>query len=112
MPDVQVDRTRVLIAGHSGGGSTAPYVATNDELYASYAVLHGGVFAGGLGKHAVRGWFSTGDQDPLRPPPGVQKAASDAREAGIGSVEYRVFHEGHEMGAEEIEAVVRWWLEG
>ena len=29
MPGVRLDPTHVLIAGHSGGGSTAPYVATN-----------------------------------------------------------------------------------
>jgi len=31
MPGVRIDPAHVLIAGHSGGGSTAPYVATNEE---------------------------------------------------------------------------------
>ena len=110
MPEVMVDTTRVLIAGHSGGGSTAPYVASNTEPATAFAVLHGGVFPGGLGPRRVRGWFSTGDSDLLRPSGGVQRAAEDTRRAGFSDVVYREFHEGHEVGPEEVAALITWWL--
>lgn len=109
MPGVVVDGTHTIIVGHSGGASTAPYVASVDDLYGAFAVLHGGVFVGGLGPRRPRGWFSTGDQDPIRPPAGVQSAADSARGIGLG-VELHVFHEGHDVGAEERRAVIAWWL--
>jgi predicted esterase len=111
MPHVQVDTSRTLVAGHSGGGSSAPYVASVDDFYTAFAVLHGGVFAGGLGPRRVRGWLSTGEADVIRPPAGVQSAAAVLRNAGF-SVEYHEFHEEHGVGAEEVEALVRWWLHG
>jgi poly(3-hydroxybutyrate) depolymerase len=109
MEGVVVDRAHVLIAGHSGGGSTAPYVATNDETYAAFAVLHGGVLPGGLGGRTVRGWFSTGDADSMRTPLAVQEAADLLRARGL-AIEYRVFHEGHEVREQEVAALVQWWL--
>jgi predicted esterase len=112
MPGVQIDLARVLIAGHSGGASEAPYVASSREPYSAFAVLHGGVFATGLGPRHVRGWFSTGDADPIRPPAGVQRAAEDARKTGFGDIVYREFHEGHDVGPEEVSALVTWWLGG
>ena len=110
MAGVQIDPTRILIAGHSGGGSEAPYIASNREPYTAFAVLHGGVFATGLGPRHMRGWFSTGDADPVRPPAGVQRAADETRRAGFGDVVYREFHGGHDLGPEEIDALVGWWL--
>jgi poly(3-hydroxybutyrate) depolymerase len=111
MPGVRIDPTRTLIVGHSGGGSTAPYVASNDDFYRAFAVLHGGVFAGGLGPRRVRGWFSTGDRDPIRPFPGVEAACDDVRRVGFDPVELRTFHEGHEIGADELRELVAWWLD-
>jgi poly(3-hydroxybutyrate) depolymerase len=110
MRGVLVDTSRVLIVGHSGGGSSAPYMATNDEMYTAFAVLHGGVFPGGLGERNVRGWFSTGDADLIRPRPKVERAAEEMRLKGFNKVEYRTFPGGHEVGTEEIEALMRWWL--
>jgi predicted esterase len=110
MPGVRIDPKYVLIAGHSGGASEAPYVASNREPYTAFAVLHGGVFASGLGARHVRGWFSTGDADPLRSPAEVQRAAEDTRRAGFGDVVYREFHEGHDIGPKEVEALLTWWL--
>jgi predicted esterase len=112
MPGVRLDTTHVLIAGHSGGASTAPYVATNAEPYTAFAVLHGGVFPGGLGNREVRGWFSTGGVDPLRPPRGVQDAADSVRRRGAVDVTYREFPEGHEIGPTELRELVAWWLRG
>jgi len=41
----------VLIAGHSEGGSSALYIASNRPFFTHIAVLHGGVFPGGIGPH-------------------------------------------------------------
>jgi phospholipase/carboxylesterase len=108
--DLRVDAEHVLIVGHSGGASTAPYVATNEPLFTAFAVLHGGVFPGGFGTHRVRGWFSSGNHDPLRPADGVARAADAARSAGVGDVEMHVFEGGHEVSAAEMDALVAWWL--
>ena len=110
MPDVAVDRARVLVAGHSGGASTAPYEASVDGLYSAFAVLHGGVFVGGLGSWRPRGWFSTGTGDTLRPPQGVQEAAGQVKGVGSADVVYREFPGGHGVGHEEMRALLEWWL--
>jgi poly(3-hydroxybutyrate) depolymerase len=107
---VSVDAARTLIVGFSGGGSTAPYVASVDDFYTAFAVLHGGVFVGGLGPRRVRGWLSTGDADSWRPPSQVRESAERVRRLGFGSIVYRVYHEGHELRAEEVEELVEWWL--
>jgi poly(3-hydroxybutyrate) depolymerase len=112
MPGVRIDDARTLIAGHSGGASTAPYVASTDELYSAFAVLHGGAFPGGLGPRRVRGWFSTGDSDPLRPASRVGADASAVRAAGFDAVVFRTFKGGHDVGPEELDALMRWWLGG
>jgi len=110
MGGVVVDTAHVLIVGHSGGGSTAPYIATNDETYTAFAVLHGGVFPGGLGGRRVRAWFSTGDSDSLRTTSSVRNAADALTRRGFGDVQCRTFHEGHGVSQEEVEALVKWWL--
>ena len=112
MAGVLIDPARTLIAGHSGGGSTAPYMASVDRDFSSFAVLHGGVFAGGLGPRRTRGWFSTGDADGLRPISGVQRAAEAVGRLGFGPVVLRTFHEGHEIGDDELRELVAWWLGG
>src|SRR5256885_3949886 len=55
-----------LIAGYSGGGSSAPYIASNRPPFTHTAVLHGGVFAGGIGPRRMPAWFSTGDRKSTR----------------------------------------------
>jgi poly(3-hydroxybutyrate) depolymerase len=112
MADVHVDFARTLIVGHAGGGSTAPYVASGIGLYRAFAVLHGGVVTSSLGDRRMRGWFSTGDADTVRPPRLVERAAEEMRHAGFGSVVSRVFHEGHDVGPAEVRALVDWWLRG
>jgi predicted esterase len=104
-----LDPLHVLVAGHSGGASSAPYVATNEEPFTAFAVLHGGAFPGGFGHRSVRGWFSTGGADPIRPPSMVTRAYEASR--GPGSrYEVHVFAGGHELGAEERRALIAWWL--
>ncbi|MGH7439221.1 MAG: alpha/beta hydrolase [Polyangiaceae bacterium] len=107
---VRVDTSSTLIVGHSGGGSTAPYEASVESLYSAFAVLHGGAFVGGLGARRPRGWFSTGSGDGIRPPAMVRGAAEQIRRAGFDDVTYRDVPGGHEVGNEEVSAVVGWWL--
>jgi phospholipase/carboxylesterase len=110
MAGVRIDVEHVLVAGHSGGGSTAPYVATNDDLFTAFAVLHGGAFPGGFGSHPVRGWFSTGSADLLRSPARVRQAALDAKPAVAGQIIYREFAGGHDVSELEASELIRWWL--
>jgi predicted esterase len=110
LPDVEIDRTHVLVMGHSGGGSFAPYLASHDELYTAFASLHGGAFPGGLGKHRVRGWFSTGTEDQIRPVDGVIKAADGTRSVGFAQVEVRTYRGGHHIAQGELEDLIAWWL--
>ncbi len=110
MPGVRIDETRALVAGHSGGASSAPYLASVDPLYTAFAVLHGGVFVSGLGGRRPRGWLSTGVLDPLRPPGGVRAAAEELHVAGFSDVVYREFPGGHDIGEEELHDLLSWWL--
>ena len=109
LPGVRVDMTRVLAAGHSGGASSAPYLASHDSRFSAFAVLHGGVFPGGLGSNRIRGWFSTGDSDTLRTPESVRNAASSS--AGVtGPLTLRTFAGGHELSPPEVQGLIDWWL--
>jgi poly(3-hydroxybutyrate) depolymerase len=109
MPGVLVDRQRVLIAGHSGGASTAPYLATNDDRFSAFAILHGGVFMDGLGGRAARGWISTGEGDTLRGPQEIESHAAALRGAGY-DVTRTIFPGGHEISEAESAALMTWWL--
>jgi phospholipase/carboxylesterase len=104
-PGLRVDRERVLALGHSGGGSSAAYIATTDARFHAFAVLHGGVFAGGLGTHRVPGWFSTGTEDPLRPPAVVERAAAAAG-AHATTVTTHLYPGGHAMSEAELRDVI------
>lgn len=106
---VIVDRLRILIVGHSGGASMAPYLATNNERFSAFAILHGGVFLGGLGGHMVPGWISTGATDAMRSPGEVEGHARALRAAGF-DVKKSIFPGGHGLSAVEIEALLGWWL--
>jgi len=105
-----VDADHVLIAGYSGGGSSAPYVASNREPFTHAAVLHGGVFAGGLGPRRPRVWFSTGEQDPARPVAGVRQAADAMTKLGFQDVTVRTYPGGHALSLEEMRDLITWWL--
>jgi predicted esterase len=45
----------------------------------------------------------------MRTPLAVQEAADLLRARGL-AIEYRVFHEGHEVREQEVAALVQWWL--
>jgi predicted esterase len=107
-PD-RIDGRDALIAGHSGGGSSAPYVATRRGPFGVFAVMHGGIVPRGLGDRRVRGWFSTGAEDTLRPPAMVREAATEARAHGL-QVEYREFAGGHDLSLTERQTLIEWWF--
>jgi predicted esterase len=109
-PNVVIDSERVLAAGYSGGGSSAPYFATNERRIREFAVLHGGVFATGLGPNRVRGWFSTGEADTARSPEAVRTAAASAG-SRVGAIEVRTYPGGHELSERELTELVEWWLD-
>jgi predicted esterase len=104
------DLSSVLIVGHSGGASSAPYIATNRGPFSGFGVLHGGVFDGGLGSRRVRGWFSTGANDGLRPPGQVEQAVEATRARGFSDLTLEVFPGGHGLSSEETASLVNWWL--
>ena len=107
--DIRLDTTHVLVAGYSGGGSSAPYVASNTPSYEAFAVLHGGVFIGGIGPRRVPGWFSAGTMDPIRPAQGVMEHAQSLRAAGF-AVTYRSYASTHVVSEQELAELVEWWF--
>lgn len=96
-------------AGFSGGGSSAPYYATNDERFLAYASLHGGAFPGGMGENLAQGWFSTGEDDSARPPEMVEADAQAVADAGYPEPELRVYAGGHTLSETELDELVAWW---
>jgi len=111
IPGVHVDRAHVLIAGFSVGGGVVPYIASHEDLFTAFAVLHGHVALDGMGPRRVRGWLSTGDRDRLRPVGDIRNVADDLRRRqGFSEIETRVFRVDHTLGEEELTALVTWWL--
>lgn len=104
------DSSRVLIAGFSAGGSSAPYIASNQLLFTHTAVLHGGVFPGGIGPRRVPAWFSTGEDDRYRSVALVQESASALSALGFSSVTFRAYPGGHELSEDELRGLIDWWL--
>jgi predicted esterase len=109
--DWSLDSEDVLAMGFSGGGSSAPYLGTNDPLFTGFAVLHGGSFPGGFGDNIIPGWYSTGEDDEARSPAFVQAEVAAAEAAGFTDITYTTFPGGHTMGQAELEAMVQWWLD-
>jgi len=105
-----IDASRVLIAGYSGGGSSAPYIGSNRAPFTHMAVLHGGVFPGGIGPRRMPAWFSTGEQDPYRPVALVKEAAAGLSALGFGGVTFRAYPGGHELSDAELRDLIGWWL--
>jgi poly(3-hydroxybutyrate) depolymerase len=108
-PHLSVDPEHVLAAGHSGGGSSAAYLGTTEPRVRAFAVLHGGVFAGGLGTSQARAWFSTGSEDALRPPVVMERAAAATR-SHTSEVTTHVYPGGHGLSADELSELIAWWL--
>jgi predicted esterase len=111
LPGVRVDRARVLIAGFSVGGNVAVSLASHEDLFSAFAVLHGHVELNGLGPRRVRGWLSAGDRDRIRTVEQIRRLADHlTRGAGFPEVETRAFRADHTLGDEELAALVAWWL--
>jgi poly(3-hydroxybutyrate) depolymerase len=49
LPDLRVDRSHVLIAGFSVGGAVAARLASQEDVFTAFAVLHGHVSTDALG---------------------------------------------------------------
>ncbi len=107
---VDLDEGRFFGTGFSGGGSSAPYMATNDGRFNAYGVLHGGAFPDGFGDNAVVGWFSTGEDDDARDPDHVQDQADDVTKAGYPEPEVHIYPGGHSISEAERSEVIDWWL--
>jgi poly(3-hydroxybutyrate) depolymerase len=103
-----VEADRIVTAGFSGGGSSAPYHASLDGRFTGFGSLHGGVFPTGLGDNEVRGWFSTGEDDTLRPPDMVQDDAKGLQLYGWTDVTVEIFAGGHNVSTEERGAFLDW----
>ena len=111
LPDLRIDPQQVLIAGFSVGGGAASFLATQEDAFTAFAVLHGHVTADRLGPRRVRGWLSTGDRDRSRSPAAMKTLADDLRLRGrFPEIEMRVFAGDHTLGEEELSALVSWWL--
>lgn len=106
-----LDQSKVLIAGFSGGASLAACVASRYPEFGAFAVLHGGVFPDGLGTHRVRGWFSTGHEDLIRDSAQVRGAMAATQVAGFDDLVFREFSGGHGLSSAELGALVEWWLD-
>ncbi len=107
---VSFDSAHVMTAGFSAGGSSAPYISTNDGRFTHYAILHGGVFTGGLGDNIIPGWLSTGDTDTLRTTEMYEGYYDELEAAGFTDLTYNVYTEGHEINSDERSELIYWWL--
>lgn len=110
-PDFEFDRSQVLVAGFSAGGSSAPALASREEPFTAFAILHGGLVANTIGGRRVRGWLSTGQSDPVRGPTELNQTASSLRGQGFTELEVQTFSGAHMLFDPEIEAMLRWWLD-
>lgn len=108
--NVVVDTAHILAAGHSAGGYTAPYYATNKSEFTGFATLHGGFFLGGFGSRIIPAWLSTGTQDTLATVEGMQISATRLEQAGFNRVQLTNFDGDHGLNPPEARALVEWWL--
>lgn len=108
--DVRIDRQHVLIAGFSVGGGAASVIASREDAFSAFAVLHGHVPTEALGTRRVRGWLSAGDRDRQRPPPVVRALANELKGLRFPEIETRMFASDHTLSDEELSALVAWWL--
>ena len=111
LPGVEVDRSRVLVAGFSAGGGLAAHLGTHEDVFTALAVLHGHVLVDILGPRRVRAWLSAGDRDRVRSVAQVRTTVDELeRRAGFREVSAPVFRAGHALGDDELAALVAWWL--
>jgi len=109
--NVGFDPSYKMAAGFSGGGSSAPYFATREAGFTHFAILHGGVFVGGLGSNKIRGWLSTGDSDTTRTPDMMRSYYYVLVAAGFTDLMLNFYSGGHSLLSDEISALIDWWLD-
>ncbi len=107
--NVYEDANHMLTAGFSAGGSYTAYLATNDDRFTHFAVLHGGIFSGGFGDEKPRAWLSTGEDDTLRIPDELSLYESTLQGLGF-DVTYNVYSGGHTISSTEKDQLMSWWL--
>lgn len=106
---VQIDSTKILTAGWSGGGWFASYYATNNSICTSYAVLHGGVTLDNIGPNIIPGFFSSGEDDGICSPPYVKWFENELKRKGYPTI-FQVFPGDHFIHEQERETLINWWL--
>jgi poly(3-hydroxybutyrate) depolymerase len=112
LPGVRVDRARALIAGFSVGGGAAAFLASHEDFFGAFAVLHGHVTLDDLGPRRVRGWLSTGDHDHVRTVVQITTVADVLKQRrGFFEIETRTFPGDHMLGEQELASLVKWWLQ-
>jgi len=112
LPGVRIDRAHVLIAGFSVGSGAAFYIASREDLFTAFAILHGHVVTDAIGPRRIRGWLSTGDRDRLRTGESMRATADHLlRVAGFSDIETRVFLVDHALREAELTSLVEWWLQ-
>ena len=108
---VRIDRAHVLIAGFSVGSGAAFSIASREDLFTAFAILHGHVVTDAIGPRRIRGWLSTGDRDRLRTGESMRATADHLlRVAGFSDIETRVFLVDHALREAELTSLVEWWL--
>lgn len=110
MAAVTFSETKVMAAGHSGGGSSTAYISTNEARFTHFAILHGNVFISGFGDYKPKGWVSTGDNDTEFTDSYVQSSIVDPLQDAGFSVTYNIYSGEHILIEDEKAELIDWWL--
>lgn len=110
--DLTWNGTDMIAVGVSAGGSSAAFIATNDNSFSHFAVMHGGIFYGGFGANTPGAWFSTGSSDTLRSPSHVKSFVNLLNQVAYpGEIIYTEYSVGHTVPEVENREMLEWWLE-
>jgi len=64
----------------------------------------------GIGPRHIPAWFSTGDQDAIRPVAVVRQSADALTSLGFSGVSFRSYPDRHELSDAELRDLIDWWL--
>jgi predicted esterase len=103
------DPDHILLAGFSGGGIMAPYVATNRSPFTHAAILHGWASPGGFGSRRVPLWLSTNHGDEIVTVGDMGSLAPELGRLGY-EVTLRSYAGAHNLSSIEKRELVDWWL--